>query len=102
MRNDTQVIPYEIYRKFSPIIPFSTRKFLGLKGSSLTEELAPKVTEEVNVCRVFLYKTGKLGGGLHLIRHAVTPSPSRGRLVKPPIYRFKRLLLDGGAGTEGD
>ena len=77
-------------------------QFLGLKGSSLTEELAPKATEEVNVCRVFLYKIGKLCGSLHLIRHYVTPSPSRGRLVKPPIYRFKRLLLDGGAGAEGD
>ena len=77
-------------------------QILGLKGSSLTEELAPKATEEVNVCRVFLYKTGKLGGSLHLIRHSVTPSPSRRRLVKPTIYRSKRLLLDGGAGAEGD
>ena len=51
------------------INPIVKLEFIGLKGSSLTEELAPKATEEVNVCRVFLYKTGKLGGSLHLIRH---------------------------------
>ena len=48
--------------------PIFDPEFIGLKGSSLTEELAPKATEEVNVCRVFLYKIGKLGGSLHLIR----------------------------------
>ena len=76
-------------------------QFIGLKGASLTEELAPKATEEGNVCRVFLYKIGKLGGSLHLIR-LLHVTASR-KIHLPHLGEgLARLLLDGGAVTEGD
>ena len=81
--------------------PIVKPQFIGLKGSSLTEELAPKATEEVNICRVFLYKTGKLGGSLHLIR-LLHMTASRKIHLPRQGEGLARLLLDGGAGAEGD